>query len=660
MDAKIQNILNSEFQDFNNLRGIQEEVIENIINFGSTLAIAPTGSGKSLIYWISARILNGTCVVISPLISLIEEQTQKLRSRNYNVLSFHSSKTDSEKKNDLDALIDFSNGKNIPDFIFVSPERIATDGLLEYCFKKQKEIIKLLVVDEVHCISQWGNDFRPFYKRIPNFLDEVFGTKWPTILAMTATINPKELEDICNDLRIPKSSVKRDLNKPLRHDISIHVEKFLNEEEKSERLFDLLEENKDKKILVYLYRKYYKNGVEDLSNKAKELGFKTDFFHGDLDARKRQAILDDLKSGKTNVIFATNAFGMGIDIPDIRIIIHYMLPESIEQYYQEIGRGGRDEEGAKAYLLYTNKNIRVRGQYFIDKTFLSEKEIEEEFKKQFQGETGLKSFTMFGENDFSSIFNNLLNCKSIKYIAKGFSNFDNVLEIKNKELDSFVNSVKKKSTINIVNKNKLDVKSFFSLVFRSMTCGEFICRNSIPKCIFLQVNDAFLSEKQIKEIIAQQESRKKYKHDLLDYFTYLLNEFEDSRHFHQEIGKYLGVPKHFLEKIYETENGNIVRSKSEVIIANILYHSGIDFKYEEPLFYSSGKHIEPDFTIYYSGKKYYWEHLGLLGKSDYDENWKKKKKIYEDLNLSECLITTEENMYLSKIVQKKIDWIKEQ
>lgn len=659
MDVKIQKILKSEFQDFKELKGIQEEVIENAINNGSTLAIAPTGSGKSLIYWISARVMSGTCVVISPLISLIDEQAQKLKSRGYNVLSFHSSKTDSEQKKDLFALIDFSNGKFVLDFIFVSPERVATDGLLEYCFKKQKDNIKLFVIDEVHCVSQWGFDFRPFYKRIPNFLNEIFGLKWPTILAMTATINLKELEEICNDLRIPKNSVKRDLNKPLRHDISIHVEKFVNEEEKSERLFKLLEEYKDKKVLVYLYRKDGKNGVEDLSNKAQNKGFKADFFDGDLDSRTRQSILDNFKSGKTNVIFATNAFGMGIDIPDIRIVIHYMLPESIEQYYQEIGRGGRDEEGAKAYLLYTNKNIQVRKQYFIDKSFLSEEDIKKEFYKQFQGEKGLKSLMMYGEDDFASIFNYLLDCKSIEFVAKGFSDFGNVSEIKNKHLDSFVNSVRKKSTINIVNRNNLDVKSFFDLVFCSITKGEFILKKSIPKCLFLQVNNDVLSEEQIKEILKQQNLRKTYKHELLDYFTYLLDGFEDSRHFHQEIGNYLGVPKHFLEKIYVTENGMTVRSKSEVIIANILYHSGFEFKYEEPLRYA-GKHIEPDFTICYNNKIYYWEHLGLLGKSDYDENWKKKKKIYEELNLLSSLITTEENMYLSQIVLKKVDWIKQQ
>ena len=290
---------------------------------------------------------------------------------------------------------------------------------------------------------------------------------------------------------------------------------------------------------------------------------------------------------------------------------------------------------------------------------MSEEDIKKEFNKQFQGEKGLKSLMMYGEDDFASIFNYLLDCKSIEFVAKGFSDFGNVSEIKNKHLDSFVNSVRKKSTINIVNRNNLDVKSFFDLVFCSITKGEFILKKSIPKCLFLQVNNDVLSEEQIKEILKQQNLRKTYKHELLDYFTYLLDGFEDSRHFHQEIGNYLGVPKHFLEKIYVTENGMTVRSKSEVIIANILYHSGLEFKYEEPLRYA-GKHIEPDFTICYNNKIYYWEHLGLLGKSDYDENWKKKKKIYEELNLLSSLITTEENMYLSQIVLKKVDWIKQQ
>jgi len=512
MNTKIKNIISSEFKEYAKLKSIQEQVIDNIITNGSTLAIAPTGSGKSLMYWISARILKGTCVVISPLISLIEEQVSKLKSKNYNVLSFHSSKTPSEIKKDFSSLMAFAKGTIIPDFIFVSPERIATDGFLEHCFKLQKNNIKLLVVDEVHCISQWGFDFRPFYKRIPDFLNEVFGNNWPILLAMTATINPKELEDVCIDLRIPKSSVIRDLNRPLRHDINVFVEKYSLEDQKTERLFDLLKEHNGQKVLVYLYRKYAKNGVEDLCLKAQELGFCAEFFHGDMNARERQLILDDFKSGKTNVIFATNAFGMGIDIPDIRVVIHFMIPESIEQYYQEIGRGGRDECGVKAYILYTNKNIQIRKQFFIEKSFLTENEIKDEFTKQFQGEIGLKSLQFFDEDKFASIFNNLIKCKSISFITKGLSNFDTISDIRNKELDSLFSSVRKKSAINIINKNNINIKSFFELVYNSIVKNEISFQKSVSKCIFLKVNNENLTANQIKEIVIEQDNRKQYKH----------------------------------------------------------------------------------------------------------------------------------------------------
>lgn len=657
MTTKIDDVLKTQFHGFKELRGIQRQVIENVINNGSTLAIAPTGSGKSLMYWVSARVLGGVCVVISPLIALIAEQTQKLTELGFNVLSFHSSKNAAEKKKDAQTLISFAKGISIPDFIFVSPERIATDGFLEYCFKLQSNKISLCVIDEVHCISQWGFDFRPFYKRIPDFLNRISKDKWPVILAMTATINPREMEDVCTELSISHNSVIRDVEQPLRHDIIIHVEKYVSEDEKRERLFDLLKTNKGKQILVYLYRKYDKNGVEELCETARETGILAACFHGDMDINARTQIINDYKNGKIEVIFATNAFGMGIDIPNIRVVIHYMLPESVEQFYQEIGRAGRDKLGANAYLLYSTKNIQVRKQFYIDKSFLSEREIINEYNKQFHKTSGIVPIQLFEENKFASIFNNILDCGALEFVAKGIAMADNLTNIKNSELLTYIESVKYKSIFKIATKNNLTISSLMHKLYKAYLNGEVSYKNSVAKCIFINSIDAELTSEHLTEILKMQNERKEYKHNLLDYFVYLLDNYENTTSFHQEIGNYLGVPKFSLGKIYATEKGDMVRSKSEVIIANILFRSGIDYIYEQPLQCPDKQIISPDFTIYHNGRTFYWEHLGLLGKSDYDKNWKDKYERYKSMQLLDFLITTEENPNLSKIVNYNIEML---
>lgn len=184
------------------LKSFQEKVIRHVIEKGSTVAVMPTGGGKSLIYWVAAKSLGGTCFVISPLIALIDEQALKLNEQGYDIITFH---TGINSKEQIKSLKEFANKERNPDFIFASPERIATDGFFEYCITKRKDDIKLIVIDEVHCVSQWGFDFRPFYKRIPEFLNTLYKTKWPPILGLTATINPKELHNILQILTSPKN-----------------------------------------------------------------------------------------------------------------------------------------------------------------------------------------------------------------------------------------------------------------------------------------------------------------------------------------------------------------------------------------------------------------------------------------------------------------------
>lgn len=628
------------------LKPFQEKVINQVISNGSTLAVMPTGGGKSLIYWVTAKALKGTCLVVSPLIALIDEQAEKLTASGCNVLAIHGGMGASEQIKQLKA---FAKGESNPDFIFVSPERMATDGFFEYCITLQKDKIKLVVIDEVHCISQWGFDFRPFYKHIPVFLNSVFSNNWPKILGLTATINPRELIDITNDFRIAKKSILKD-DVLLRFDIDLKVEKLSNEEEKRERLWEIIEDHNNEKILVYLYRKYHKGGVEDLCDVANQKGLTALSFHGDMTSSERQQIISEYRYGSTNLVFATNAFGMGIDIPNIRVVIHFMLPESIEQYYQEIGRAGRDQNGATSYMLYSNKNIQVRKTHFIDKSFPKGDEVKELFKKASNNEIGKKTLQYFAEEELQSALPYFLNCNAISIEGKGFTGLKVFKTNTNERLKSIVDSSKTGMVIPVLLKpenSKISCKDFFNITYKALVDDEVTLTKNLDKCLIINATEKELTDEQLENISSETTRKREYKHNLLDYLVYLLDNFDSSNSMHQEIGRYLGVNKHLLNKIHKTESGIWVRSKSEVIIANILYRSSIDFQYEEKLYYNQSQWKEPDFTIRHNGKTWYWEHLGLLGDEQYNENWQEKKQIFKDLGVWDNVITTKESAVLS-------------
>jgi ATP-dependent DNA helicase RecQ len=170
---------------------------------------------------------------------------------------------------------------------------------------------------------------------------------------------------------------------------------------------------------------------------------------------------------------------------------------------------------------------------------------------------------------------------------------------------------------------------------------------NIDKCLIIEATESELTEEQLESIAKEIEFKREYKHNLLDYLVYLLDNFDNSKSMHQEIGRYLGVNKHLLDKIHQAENGIWVRSKSEVIIANILFRSNIEFEYEEKLYYGNGKWKEPDFTVRHNGKIWYWEHLGMLGDEKYNQYWQEKKKVYKDIGIYDQVIITKESAVLS-------------
>lgn len=622
------------------LKDFQKKSIANVISNKNSLCIMPTGGGKSMIYWMSGLLLDGITVVISPLVALIDEQSKKIRDQGYEVLALHGG-IDSKKQSEL--LINFTNKEINPKFIFVSPEKLATDGFFEYCMKIRKEEIKLITIDEVHCVSQWGTSFRPFYKRIFSFLNNIYSSEnqVPKILALTATLNPKEVRDICKEFYISNSNIIRD-DLLMRSEITLKTLKFNNENEKEEKLWDIIKCHHREKILVYVYKIKGKHSVEDLSKIAGEKGYNSVYFHGGMSAKERSEIIEKYRRDEINVVFATNAFGMGIDIPDIRVVIHYMIPESVEQYYQEVGRAARDGKAANAYLLYSNKNIDVKRKFFIDSSFPKEEELKNVYKKVPGKIKGLSSLPYFEDEEIQKCLSYYLDSGILKIICKGFSNLKSLYDIQDAGIQNIVDSTKTKSLLKTIKNTKLVPQKIINEVYKSILSGSVKINKPLDRRLIIERIELEVSDEKMKKILEQIDERKNYKHDLLDYFVFLVNNNSQSKELHQEIARYLGVNRHMLGKIYSTSKGDFVRSKSEVIIANLLHQHKIQYEYEKKLFYEKGKWIEPDFTITLNdGSKVYWEHLGMLGVESYDKRWAKKQDIYDQYFNGKLVISYE-------------------
>ena len=638
------------------LKDFQKRVINNVIDNGNTLCIMQTGGGKSIIYWMSALECGGVTLVISPLNALIAEQVENIREQGYEVLEIYGGVT---VKKQMETLTKFAREEITPNFIFASPEKIATDGYFEYCLKRRKNDIKLVVIDEVHCVSQWGISFRPFYKRIPNFLDNLFGETWGAkILALTATLNQIELDDICKEFRINRTNILRD-EIIMRTDVDLIVHKYFKEDEKEEEFWKLLENHPGEKTLVYIYRVRGKRSVEDLCKKAKDRGINAEYFHGDMDSEERSDIVKKFREGKIDVIFATNAFGMGIDIPDIRMVIHFLIPESVEQYYQEIGRASRDHCGGTAYLLYTDKNIDVKRTYFIEASFPDEQKLKETYLNLTSGETGLTTLAYFDNEDIQQCLPYFLSTGLIQIVGKGFSGLEKLENIKDPELLRLYNLTKLKKYILTLKKSGLTAPQLSEKVYSALVDGTATVKNGLERWLIIDRKQAELDEQNLAVILADIDEKKKYKHELLDYFLYVLQENENSLYLHQDIALYLGMNRHNARRIHETADGNHVRSKSEVIICNLLYHAGIDYQYEEKLFYGNdGRHIEPDFTVRINGKTYFWEHLGMMNRDDYSSHWSEKLKIYQQYFPGQ-LIRTYESGSISRMTESIIEQLKD-
>jgi len=336
-----------------------------------------------------------------------------------------------------------------------------------------------------------------------------------------------------------------------------------------------------------------------------------------------------------------------------------MLPESVEQYYQEIGRAARESNlSGRAYLFYSNKNIQVKRTHFINKSFPKIEEVKSTHKKiTSNGKIGYLTFKYFQNEESQKVFSYLISNSIIKIESKGFTSLRELSDIKNTKLQQLYDSTKTKGLIKICEKNNIEPQELIDLVYQCLV-DNTVTIKKFDKSLILYNKYIEIPNNSLSIIENELEYKQKYKNDLLTYFVYLLDDYTRSNEFHQEIGLYIGVPKYKLNRIYKTQKGEFVISKSEVIIANILYTSNIEYEYEKKIPYENGNYILPDFTIYHNGKTYYWEHLGLIGVENYDKRWIKKKRIYEK-HFSDKLILTYEDTLLSENVKKKIEEIQQ-
>lgn len=324
----------------------QEEIIQSVLSGNDTFALLPTGGGKSVCFQIPAMMLNGICLVISPLIALMKDQVQNLQSKNIKAIALTGGVSQDEVIDILDNC-QFGNYK----FLYLSPERLQHDWIVE----RLKQIpINLIAIDEAHCVSQWGHDFRPAYLKISTLKEHFPSTPF---LALTATANKRVQEDICTHLALvnPKIFTKSFT----RENLAYHV---IKTEDKLFKIQQILLKNPQSSIIYVRNRK----SCIETSQQLNQLGFTCTYYHGGLPSKEKEKNMQSWLENKAQVIVATNAFGMGIDKPDVKTVIHIQLPENIENYYQEAGRAGRNGEKAFGIIVTNTSDIDYTKRQFID------------------------------------------------------------------------------------------------------------------------------------------------------------------------------------------------------------------------------------------------------------------------------------------------------
>lgn len=379
-----------QYWGYDRFRGIQEDIINSISENKDTLGLMPTGGGKSITFQVPALAKDGLCLVITPLIALMKDQVQNLRKRGIKALAIYSGMSRQDIITTLENCI-FGNYK----FLYISPERLDTEI---FRTKLRKMKISMITVDESHCISQWGYDFRPAYLKIAEIRELLPDIP---VLALTATATPEVVKDIQTRLHFRRENVFRMSFE--RNNLAYIVRKTEN---KTAELLHILRSMPGSAIVYVRNRRRTKEITELLNNED----ITADFYHAGLDDATKDIRQHRWQSGESRVMVATNAFGMGIDKPDVRIVIHMDLPDSIEAYFQEAGRAGRDGQKAYAVILYA-KSDKTTLHKRIPDTFPEKEYIKDVYEHlqyyyQMAMGDGLECVREFNIEDF---------CRKFKY-----------------------------------------------------------------------------------------------------------------------------------------------------------------------------------------------------------------------------------------------------